>query len=104
MLEGAGGGDLGEVGEVEAQGGEDVGGVFEEVWGCGWGGSVEGGWEGVGVGGGESGAEEGAGEAFVGEVDFEFAAEGLEVVGSEGGEVVAEVAGGEEDVDAGVGA
>ena len=100
VLEGTHVGDLGEVRQVDAEGGEDVGGVFEEVWGCGWCGGGGGWGEGVVGGGGEAGAEEGAGEAFVIEVDFEFAAKGLEVVAGEGDEVVAEVVGGEEGVDA----
>ena len=49
--------------------------MWEEVWGGGCGGGGGGGRESVG-GGGEAGAEEGAGEAFVVEVDLEFAAKG----------------------------
>ena len=48
VLEGTGCERGGEVIKVEAKRGEEVGGVFEEVWrGGGWG-CGDGGWEGVG--------------------------------------------------------
>ena len=67
-------------------------------------GGIEGQCEGVDLGRGGSGAEEGAGEALVGELDLKLMAKGLEMIAGEGGEAVANVASGEEAIDARVGA
>lgn len=91
-LEGVDNGDVGEVDQVQSREVRMMEECLMQLGVADVVGGIEGQWEGVDLG------------SLVGELDLKLMAKGLEMIAGEGGKVVANVASGEEAIDARVGA